>query len=412
MKEIKLNKLAKYGTIITCIILVIVALFTWLIRYPETVNSEAKLTGTNAPKPIIAHLSGRLQLLLKKNGDQVKKDDIIGCVETTADIDEVLKFENFVDTLYMLVNSDNSDGIQEIMRQSFSGLGELQSDYQGFMQSYLPYRDYVLGDYARRKKDLLNKDINMVNKSRQVLREQEVLSQQDLELNYTTLDKNKKLLEEQIISEQEYRELVSQHLNKKMSEPQMKSEYINKESQLNAINKELVEIDNMVATHKTEFRQAVYNMKSRIDEWKQQHLLIASEGGKLSFSRFLQENQVVEGGQVLAYITPEHSSVYMETLVPQSNFGKVTTGQKVILRFEAYPWQEFGTLTGTIDYISPIPVDSGYYLAKIQLPEKLVTNHHKEIPFVEGLKAQSEIVTKDMRLAESLYYDLVKTIRK
>ncbi|MCH5685547.1 HlyD family secretion protein [Niabella sp. W65] len=102
----------------------------------------------------------------------------------------------------------------------------------------------------------------------------------------------------------------------------------------------------------------------------------------------------------------------METLVPQSNFGKVTTGQKVILRFEAYPWQEFGTLTGTIDYISPIPVDSGYYLAKIQLPEKLVTNHHKEIPFVEGLKAQSEIVTKDMRLAESLYYDLVKTIRK
>ncbi|MCH5685545.1 hypothetical protein LWM68_15575 [Niabella sp. W65] len=68
------------------------------------------------------------------------------------------------------------------------------------MQSYLPYRDYVLGDYARRKKDLLNKDINMVNKSRQVLREQEVLSQQDLELNYTTLDKNKKLLEEQIIS--------------------------------------------------------------------------------------------------------------------------------------------------------------------------------------------------------------------
>ncbi|ULT39923.1 hypothetical protein KRR40_34370 [Niabella defluvii] len=122
MKEIKLNKLAKYGTIITCIILVIVALFTWLIRYPETVNSEAKLTGTNAPKPIIAFI-GKVTTPFEKNGDQVKKDDIIGCVETTADIDEVLKFENFVDTLYMLVNSDNSDGIQEIMRQSFSGLG-------------------------------------------------------------------------------------------------------------------------------------------------------------------------------------------------------------------------------------------------------------------------------------------------
>ncbi len=98
--------------------------------------------------------------------------------------------------------------------------------------------------------------------------------------------------------------------------------------------------------------------------------------------------------------------------MPQSNFGKVETGQKVILKFDAYPWQEFGAVIGTIDYISPVPVDSGYYLAKVVLPDNLKTNYKKEIPFIEGLQAQSEIVTKDLRLAESLYYDLVKTIKK
>lgn len=412
MKEIRLNKLARYGTLITCVVLAIVAIFTWLIKYPDTVNSAARLTGTNAPKPIIAHLPGRLQLLLKNNGDPVNKNDIIGCVETTADVEEVLKFETFINELFQIMISNNAERIETMMNQSFSSLGELQSEYQSFIQSYLPFRDYVLGDYVREKKSLLNKDINIVNRNRQLLKEQEKLNQQDLDLNYTTLNKNKKLLEEQLISEQEYRELTSQHINKKMSEPQMKSGYISNESQLNAISKELLEIDNMVAKHKTEFRQAVYKLKSRIDEWKQQHLLIASENGKLSFSSFLQENQVVEAGQVLAYITPDHSSIFMETLVPQNNFGKVATGQKVILRFDAYPWQEFGTITGTIEYISSIPVDSGYYLAKIHLPEKLLTNYNKEIPFVEGLLAQSEIITKDMRLAESLFYDLVKTIRK
>ncbi|MBX9448396.1 MAG: HlyD family secretion protein [Taibaiella sp.] len=412
MKEIKLNKLARYGTPITCMVLAVVALFTWWIRYPETVISVARLTGTNAPKPVIAHVPGRLQLLLKDNGDEVERDDVIGCVETTADIGEVLKFEAFIGQLYHSIERNDNEGIEELMDLSFSNLGELQADYQGFVQSYLPYRDYVLGDYVEKKKSLLNKDISIVRKSRQVLREQEQLSRQDLDLNHTTLDKNKKLLEEQLISEQEYRELTSQHINKKMAEPQMKSGYISNESQLNAINKELVEIDNMVARQKTEFRQAVYNIKSRIEEWKQRHLLMASEKGKLSFSSFLQENQVVEAGQVLAYIMPEHSRMYMETLVPQNNFGKVAAGQKVMLRFDAYPWQEFGTLMGTIGYISPIPVDSGYYLAKISLPEKLVTNYSREIPFVEGLMAQSEIVTKDMRLAESLYYDLVKTLRR
>lgn len=412
MKEIKLNKLARYGTLITCLVLAIVALFTWLIRYPETVSSGARLTGTTAPKPIIAHLPGRLQLLSKNNGDQVRSNDVIGCVETTADIGEVLKFEVLTDQLYQIIEDNDPEGIKALMTLSFSNLGELQADYQRFVQAYLPYRDYVLGDYVEKKKNLLKRDVNIVHKSRQVLREQEQLNQQDLDLNHITLDKNKKLLEAQLISEQEYRELTSRHISKQMSEPQIKSGYISNESQLNAIHKELAEIDNMVANYKTEFRQAVYNMKSRIAEWKQHHLLIASEKGKLSFSSFLQENQVVEAGQVLAYIMPEYSSMYMETLIPQTNFGKVAAGQKVILRFEAYPWQEFGTLTGIIGYISPIPVDSGYYLAKIHLPQKLVTNYHKEIPFVEGLMAQSEIITRDMRLAESLYYDLVKTIRK
>lgn len=412
MKEIRLNNLAKYGTLITCIILAVVILFTWFIKYPETVASEAKLTGSNAPKPIIARMPGRILLLTKNNGEQVIQDEIIGCIETTANIEEILMFEAFIDTLNNLVESDDYNGVNRLMVQSFSNLGELQNDYQTFIQAYLPYKDFVLGDYVAKRKDLLNKDISIVNKNKEVLHEQEKLSQQDLNLNNTTLDKNRILLEEKLISEQEYRELTSQHISKKMSEPQMKAGYIAYESQLNTINKELVEIDNTVATHKTGFRQAVYNVKNRVNEWKQQYLLIASESGMLSYNGFLQENQIVDAGQVLAYITPDHSSMYMEMFIPQNNFGKVACGQKVLLKFDAYPWQEFGALIGTIDYISPIPVDSGYYLAKIALPDKLTTNYKKDIPFVEGLKAQSEIITKDLRLAESLYYDLMKTIKK
>lgn len=67
----------------------------------------------------------------------------------------------------------------------------------------------------------------------------------------------------------------------------------------------------------------------------------------------------------------------------------------MLLKFDAYPWQEFGTVTATVDYVSAIPADSGLYMAKLSLPKELITNYNKPIVFKEGLLAQAEIITKD-----------------
>ena len=56
--------------------------------------------------------------------------------------------------------------------------------------------------------------------------------------------------------------------------------------------------------------------------------------------------------------------------MPQYNFGKLKPGQKVLLKFQAYPFQQYGSVAGKIDHISASPSDSGY-LAKVILPEGL-----------------------------------------
>ncbi|MEA9414322.1 HlyD family secretion protein [Flavobacterium sp. PL02] len=412
MDNIKPNILSRYGTPITFGILLFVGILTWFIQYPETVSSKAKLTGSNAPKPIMAKQAARLISLDKKNGSLVNKGDIIGSLESTAQVDEVLQFSKFIDEVYTLLQEHNPQTMKLLMKSEFSHLGELQGDYQVFMQAYIPYRDYVLGDYSNKKKNLLNKDLNNAHQSRNVLNEQKDLYNADLQLNLTTLEKNKQLLEEKIISEQEFRELTSQNIGKKMSQPQMKSNYINNSSELNGIQKEIVELDKEIVSQQALFQQVVYNLKSKIDDWKNRYLLVATEKGKLVFTSFLQENQIVQAGKIIAYIIPENSEIYVESLVPQGNFGKVKEGQKVFLKFNAYPSHEYGKVTGKVEYISPIPADSGYYLVKVILPDHLKTNYNKEIPFIEGLTVQSDIVTKDMRLAESLYYDVIKQMKK
>ncbi|OJV51008.1 MAG: hypothetical protein BGO31_11110 [Bacteroidetes bacterium 43-16] len=390
----------------------VVGLFTWFIKYPETVPTRSKLTGTNAPKPIIPKQNLRLAHLFAKDNQLVKQGDVIAVLETTADYNEVLKLEQLLMDMERHLQQHELNNIKTDMKMSFQHLGELQGDYQSFVQAYIPYRDYVLGDYVSKRKHLLNNDLSFAQQSRTVLNDQKRLQQKDLNLTQTTIDKNKALLDEKLISEQEYRDLSSQYISKQMSEPAIKTGYIGNESQINTINKELTELDNEVIKQQSLFEQAVLNIKSKIETWKQNFLLIANSTGKLVFSSFLQQNQNLEAGKIIAYIVAPKSEMYMETLIPQNNFGKVEIGQKVILKFDAYPWQQFGTVTGKVEYISPVPTDSGFYLAKVILPNDLKTNYKKDIPFVEGLIANTEIITKDLRLAESLYYDLIKTIKK
>lgn len=412
MQHIKPTKLAKYGTLITCGVLLLIGTGTWFVKYPETVSVRAKLVGSNAPKPIVAKQNARVIVLNFKNGDKVTKGAIIGSLETTADINEVLKLSACTDRLFVALQQQKVAAIKEEMANTFNHLGELQNAYQALIQAYIPYRDYVAGNYVNQKKQLLAKDLDIAHRSRSVISEQQSLNKEDLSLSQTTLDKNKQLLKDKIISEEEYRNLSSQHIGKRMSEPQTKAGYISNEAQTNGIQKELVEIDNQVATQKALFQQAVFQLKSQIDDWKNNFLFVATENGVLNFTSFLQANQLVKAGNVLAYIIPGHNEIYAETLVPQGNFGKVAKGQKVLLKLDAYPWQEYGTLIGTVDYIGAVPVDSGFYLARITLPQDLSTNYKKQIPFQEGLLAQSEIITRDMRLTERFYYDLLKQLKK
>ena len=121
--------------------------------------------------------------------------------------------------------------------------------------------------------------------------------------------------------------------------------------------------------------------------------------------------QYVKAGKSFGFVAPNNSQYYVEVTIPQYNFGKTDTNQTVQLRFDAYPYQEFGYVIGKIKYISDIPTDSGY-IAHIQLPTGLVTNQKKKIQYREGLKAESFIITKERRLTERFYENLISSVKK
>ena len=124
----------------------------------------------------------------------------------------------------------------------------------------------------------------------------------------------------------------------------------------------------------------------------------------------MQENQQLKNNQTVCFINPENTEYFVEVNIPQQNFGKIKRGQKVLLKLPSYPFQEYGAITGKLDFISNIPTDSGY-LAKVLLPNGLQTNYKKLVQYHEGLSGQAEIITEDLKLSDRMLNQLRSVIK-
>jgi multidrug resistance efflux pump len=394
--------LIRWGIPIFFLLLTGLAVGSYFIQYPDLVTARAKINSINPPKQVIAKNGGRLVKLFKMDNQEIQQGDIIGYIESTANHDEVLRLSAILDTLQFFTTSNRLEEIPRFWQstnQLFAHLGELQQAHQNFMQGYITFKDYLSNGFYVAKKQMLNRDLANTKKLLLTLQQQKELQQQDLAITIQNYNVHDTLHNETLINDIEYSNQKSQLINKKMSIPQMTASIISNQSQQNALQKEMMELDNQIVQQRALFTQSLNAYKNIMEDWKQKYLLIAPVSGKLEYTSFLEENQQLQANQVIAFITNATSQYYVEMLIPQTNFGKVKAGQDVLLKFTSYPAQEFGSVKGRIEYIKNIPSDSGY-LAKVSLPDGLITNYKKTILFTEGLMAKAEIITEKKRLSD------------
>lgn len=381
---------------------------TWFINYPDIIETRAILTAQNAPKEIIPRQDGRLVKLFVHNNQKVAKDEVIGWIESTANHNEVMELSEQIDNSLALLNLNRLDKLSKLFNEHYTNLGEIQPAYQQFITAWQVFNDYMVNGFYLKKKKLMINDISSLDASKQILQNQKRLTQQDVKLAEESYKMNKTLLDQNVLTKEEFRMQTSKYVNKQMSVPQLDNTLLDNETQKRGKLKEIDQLNHDVAQQKVIFNQALQSLKSQVEDWIKKHIIQSPIDGKVVFIIPLQENQYLQSGKLLGYINPAESDFYAEAVLSQYNFGKLDTGLSVQLRFDAYPYQELGFVEGKLNYISTVPSDSGF-LATVKLTNGLITNNHKPILYKNGLKAQAIIITKNMRLFERFYYNLVKS---
>lgn len=371
-------------TVLSFIILALLGL-SYLIHYPEIINAPFTLTSIDAPKQIVARTDGRLLKLYITNNQKVTKGQVLGYLESTADYGEVLKAEQ--------------------TGKSTGNLGELQSAYQIFNQAQTQYFAFKQQGFYEKRKQFLQKDLTDLQKLAQNITEQQAIQTEDFKISESEYATHKKLFEQKVIAPLEFKREESKYIAKKIPLKNLESAIINNSTAQTSKEKELMDLGKTISEQENLYLQARNTFQSAINTWKQRYVLVASTEGQITFSGLIQEKMQVMNNQEIFNIASKQEQHLGTIQVPQQNFGKVKEGQEVLIKFNAYPFQEFGLVKGKIAMIASIPnSQENTYLATITFPNGLKTTYNKQLTYHNGMKATAEIITEDMRLIERLLY--------
>jgi biotin carboxyl carrier protein len=408
--------LVRYGISIFLLVLILILAISWFVKYPDVINSKATLISVNSPKPVVTLQPGKLVAWDAREDEQVTAGQVVGKIESLANDGQVLKLFSKLNRIRAyLQQPDEPFELNGLLSdtsfyQTDGKLGELQPAHQEFSMAVLSFKNYCKYGFYARKKQMLQSDLIQIRRMKSNLIEQKEIFSQDLSLAQETFKANESLKKDKVISDFDFRQEQSKVLSKKMSLPQINASLLSNESQQAEKQKEIMELDNTITQQRQIFLQALNSYKSKIEEWKRNYLISAPMAGRVALVSTIQVNQQIKANQILCYINPQESRYYAELTIPQSNFGKVFNGQMVLLKFPSYPFQEYGAVKATIDFISHIPTDSGY-TARLSFGSDLNTTYGKKIQYREGLTASAEIITRNVRLLERFYYGIIKNIR-
>ncbi|NBC64642.1 MAG: HlyD family efflux transporter periplasmic adaptor subunit [Bacteroidetes bacterium] len=392
-------------------VLALVLLSAAVIKYPEVIEAPIRLTAINAPQSLESRTGGKIIRLVTENNSAVDEGAVLAWLESTADHREILELAELTGHLRDQLLDSNAIQSEAVDLSAIGNLGELQTTFQGFEQAWREFSAYQPGAFYSRQRDMLIQELEYSKQLLGQLQKQKQIQQADLALAKREFDMQKELAANDFVSPVELaraeRELASRRLPLQQTESAIISNHVSR----TAKKKEIIELDRRMDEQQSIIIQSLNTLISAIDDWKQTYLVTAPYPGRVVYAGIVQENQTVSAGQELFYLKPNSTTYFGELSVSQQSFGRVSEGQQVLVRFSGYPYQEYGSVYGEVEYFSDFPVRDSLFFAKVAFPDGLQTSYGQTIPPRNGMLGQAEIITQDMRLLERVYNNITKELR-
>jgi HlyD family secretion protein len=309
----------------------------------------------------------------------------------------------------------NQQGIEGVVTHplpELRDLGPIETSYQDLRTELAQARQMLANGYYQHKRQMLQQDLASLRQVKTNADRQAQLAQQDLQLQTTEYRAYEALSKKYEIPPLQLNQYKSKMLAKEQALQQIQSQRHGSDLNIGAKAMELLDLDKTIADQQQRTVARIFDVKSQLDAWIQQYVLVAPTDGAVAFVSAVHDHLMLDAGQELLYIQPAQSQLYAEVMAGERGVGKIRVGQRVLIKVESYPADEFGYVTGNIQEIANLANRSDSFFVKVALPHGLRTNSQKIIAFRNGLTGQAEILTDRRRLSDRLFGQLGQLVRR
>jgi HlyD family secretion protein len=411
----------RWGITGLAFIVVILLIGSAVFKYPDTIPAQVTLSGKIPPAAVVARSSGKLKEVYVSDNQEVKTGDYLAVIDNPAKTADILALKRFLDGF---VAPLRNDGETAFLPDKNLQVGNLQTSYSTFYTALFNYMEYRRLLYYPQKIRMTEERIVQYEAQYKNLLRQQRINDEQFVLAEKQFRRDSLLHRKGHISPEEYEKSESVYLQSAMTKENMQSSLNNMKIQIAQLKESLLDTEYQDTEKlnglQIQLQSLVSQLKAEIQAWELSYVLQSPVDGKITFTRYWTENQNVNAGEDVFTVIPVaaegHSvAVIGKALLPVARSGKVKVGQKVNIRLENFPDNEFGILRGVVKNISLTPSQAGeaaFYTVEIDLPDGLITTYKKELPYLQNMIGRAEIVTEDISLLERFFLPLKKVLKE
>ena len=258
-------------------------------------------------------------------------------------------------------------------------------------------------DHAQTEQDLAA--INL-ERAKQELERYETLYQQGIIPEVEIIEHQDLLLEREQRYEQTQADVTQSGLQLQENQQNYESLLHTNEIALLRIQEELKDLDTQITQLTTDISQSTRQIES-LQLQLEQRVIMAPVSGVVFELPFEQVGAVVQPGSRVAEIAPEDANFIVHAEISTTESGSLQEGLPVKLKFDAYPFQDYGVATGTVIEISPtsqtdetVQGEVDAYQLEIELNQSCLPTPQECIALRPGDTATAEVIVRQRRIID------------
>lgn len=136
----------------------------------------------------------------------------------------------------------------------------------------------------------------------------------------------------------------------------------------------------------------------------------------------VRPGQRVDASTVMAAVVPSASTLEVQLYAPSSAVGFVRPGQKVRLMFDAFPYQKYGTGSGTVTWVSTVPTppvgltqtgsaSEPMFRVRVKFDASETASRFRAGQLRDGMTLSANLILEDRSLWEVFLEPVLKAMR-